>query len=83
MEEQVVAIFAGISGYLDDIPVEDVPRFQEELREYLRAEGTIVKEIREAGDLSDDLAERLGKEIEKFKQGFNVSEEPALAGAAG
>ena len=80
MEEQVVAIFAGINGYLDDIPVEDVPRFQDELREYLRAEGTIYKEIRETGDLPDELAERLDKEVEKFKQGFNVS---AGAGAGG
>jgi F-type H+-transporting ATPase subunit alpha len=82
MEEQVVAIFAGINGYLDDIPVPDVPRFQDEVREYLRTDGTVYKEIAETGDLSDELAERLGQEIEKFKQGFNVSEEPALAGAA-
>jgi F-type H+-transporting ATPase subunit alpha len=81
MEEQVAAIFAGINGYLDDIPVEDVPRFQDELREFLRAEGTIYKETRETGDLPDELAERLGKEIDKFKQGFNVSQEPELAGA--
>ena len=39
MEEQVVAIYTGINGYLDEIPVEDVPRFQDELRERLRAEG--------------------------------------------
>jgi F-type H+-transporting ATPase subunit alpha len=82
MEEQVAAIFAGINGYLDDIPVDDVPRFQDELREYLRAEGSIYKEISETGDLPDELAERLGQQIDKFKQGFNVSEEPALAGAA-
>jgi F-type H+-transporting ATPase subunit alpha len=73
-----VAIFAGINGYLDDIPVVDVPRFQGELREYLKAEGSIYKEISEQGDLPDELAERLGKEIEKFKGGFNVSE-PAAA----
>jgi F-type H+/Na+-transporting ATPase subunit alpha len=77
MEEQVVAIFAGINGYLDDIPVEDVPRFQEEVRQYLRTEGLVYKEIRETGDLTDDLAERLGKEIEKFKSGFNVTEQAA------
>jgi F-type H+-transporting ATPase subunit alpha len=77
MEEQVVAIFAGINGYLDDIPVEDVPRFQEEVRQYLRTEGSVYKEIRETGDLTDDLAERLGKEIEKFKSGFNVTEQAA------
>jgi F-type H+-transporting ATPase subunit alpha len=82
MEEQVVAIYAGINGFLDDIPVQDVPRFQDELREYLRTEGSIYKEIAESGDLPDELAERLNAEFEKFKQGFNVSEEPALAGAA-
>jgi F-type H+-transporting ATPase subunit alpha len=82
MEEQVIAIFAGINGYLDDIPVPDVPRFQDELRESLRTEGTVYKEIAETGDLSDELTEKLGQEIEKFKQGFNVSQEAALAGAA-
>jgi F-type H+-transporting ATPase subunit alpha len=81
-EEQVVAIFAGINGFLDDIPVQDIPRFQDELRQYLRTEGAVYKEIADSGDLSDDLAEKLSAEIEKFKQGFNVSEEPALAGAA-
>jgi F-type H+-transporting ATPase subunit alpha len=82
MEEQVVAIFAGINGFLDDIPVQDVPRLQDEVREYLRTEGGVYKEIAETGDLPDELAEKLSAEIEKFKQGFNTSEEPALAGAA-
>jgi len=77
MEEQVVAIYAGINGFLDDVPVSDVPRFQEELREDLRAEETIYKEIRETGDLPDELAERLNKEIERFKERFNVSDEAA------
>jgi F-type H+/Na+-transporting ATPase subunit alpha len=78
MEEQVVALYAGINGFLDDIPVQDVPRFQEELRESLRAEGTIYKEIRETGDLSDEVAERLNQQIEKFKHAFKVSEEEAV-----
>ena len=82
MEEQVVAIYAGINGFLDDVPVQDIPRFQDELREYLRTEGSIYKEIAETGDLPDELAEKLSAEIEKFKQGFNTSDEPALAGAA-
>jgi F-type H+-transporting ATPase subunit alpha len=55
LEEQVAAIFAGIHGYLDDIPPAQVPRFQDELREALEAEGTIYAEIRESQDLSDDL----------------------------
>jgi F-type H+-transporting ATPase subunit alpha len=77
-EEQVAAIYAGINGYLDDIPTPQVQRFQDELREYLRTEGTVYKQIRETGDLPDDLAEKLNKEIEKFKQMFNVEEESAL-----
>jgi F-type H+-transporting ATPase subunit alpha len=83
MEEQVVAIFAGVQGLLDDVPVSDIPRFQDELREDLRSEGTIYKEIRESGDLSDELGERLTKEIERFKERFAVSEEPQVAAAAG
>jgi F-type H+-transporting ATPase subunit alpha len=82
MEEQVVAIYAGINGFLDDVPVQDVPRFQDELREYLRTEGSVYKEIADSGDLPDELAEKLSAELDKFKQGFNTSDEPALAGAA-
>jgi F-type H+/Na+-transporting ATPase subunit alpha len=74
-EEQVVAVWVGINGYLDDVPTSQVPRFQDELREYLRAEETIYKEIRETGDLPDELEERLKGELEKFKQSFAVQEE--------
>ena len=38
VEEQVVAIFAGINGYLDEMPTPQVPRFQDELREHMRTE---------------------------------------------
>jgi F-type H+-transporting ATPase subunit alpha len=75
MEEQVVAIYAGAQGHLDEIPTSQVPRFQEELREHLRADGSILQEIREQKDLPDDLAERLDEEIKKFARGFNVEEE--------
>ena len=78
MEEQVVAIFAGAEGFLDDIPTAQVPRFQEELREHLRAEGSVLNEIREGKDLPDDLAEKLKGEIEKFKKGFSVEEESGI-----
>jgi F-type H+-transporting ATPase subunit alpha len=78
MEEQVTAIYAVTQGYLDDIPVPQVTRFQEELREHLRTEGSILKEIGETGDLSDELAKKLDGELEKFKHGFNVEEEQSL-----
>jgi F-type H+/Na+-transporting ATPase subunit alpha len=75
MEEQVVAIWLGVHGHLDEVPTSQVPRFQEELREYLRTEGSIYKEIRETGDLPDELEERLKQEIEKFANSFVVTEE--------
>jgi F-type H+-transporting ATPase subunit alpha len=82
MEEQVVAIFAGIHGYLMDVPTPQVPRFQEELREHLKAEGTLYQAIRDTGDLSDELEEKLHAEIKRFKERFTVLEETGLVGAA-
>jgi F-type H+-transporting ATPase subunit alpha len=78
VEEQVAAIFTGSEGFIDDVPTAQVPRFQEELREHLRTEESILKEIREGGDLPDELADRLRGEIEKFKKGFNVEEESGI-----
>ncbi len=74
MEEQVVALYAGVNGYLDDIPTVDVPRFQDELREALRAEGSVYKQIKESGDLGDEVTERLNGEIEKAKGMFQTSD---------
>jgi F-type H+-transporting ATPase subunit alpha len=78
MEEQAAAIYAGNEGYLDDIPTPQVSRFQDELREHLRAEGEIYKQIRETGDLADELGQKLNGEIEKFKNAFNVQDQEAV-----
>src|SRR5579872_5907170 len=78
VEEQVVAIYAGVNGFLDDIPTDDVQRFQDELREFLRAEGAIYKEINETGELPDELAQNLNAAIEKFKNTFAVQEEASV-----
>jgi F-type H+-transporting ATPase subunit alpha len=82
MEEQVVAIYAGINGYLDPIPPAQVPRYQDELREHLRTEGTIYKEIAETKDLGDDLTKRLEAELERFAKSFNIQQDSGLVGAA-
>jgi len=71
-EEQVVGIYTGINGYLDDIPTEQVQRFQDELREFMRAEETIYKAIKDTGDLSDELVEKLNAAIDKFKNTFSA-----------
>ena len=78
--EQVAAVYAGVNGYLDEIPVADVPRYLEELREQLRAEESILKQINEGGELPDELAEKLNKQLESFAKLFKPSEEtPAAA----
>jgi len=79
-EDQVAAIYAGTQGWLDKIPVGQVPRFHEELREHLRADGDVLPSIRESGDLSDETEEKLKAELERFLHGFNVEEEKGLAG---
>jgi F-type H+-transporting ATPase subunit alpha len=79
VEEQVVAIYAGIHGHLDGVPVGQVPRFQEELKETLRAEETVYAAIRETGDITDETNAKLDSELEKFVHGFAVQEEAGLA----
>jgi F-type H+/Na+-transporting ATPase subunit alpha len=77
VEEQVVAIFAGINGYLDGVPVPQVPRFQDELREHLRTEKSILDEIGDKKEMSNELQEKLNAELTKFVGMFNVQEEGA------
>jgi F-type H+-transporting ATPase subunit alpha len=79
-EEQVVAIYAGINGWLDKVPVGQVPRFHDELREHLRTEGTVFEAIRSSGDISEETEEKLKKELEHFAGVFNVEEEKGLGG---
>ncbi|HET7554904.1 MAG TPA: F0F1 ATP synthase subunit alpha [Gaiellaceae bacterium] len=79
VEEQVAAVFAGVNGYLDSIPGADVQRYLTELREHLRAEGSILQEIRDSKDLSDELREKLDQELRHFGKVFKPSEEPAAA----
>jgi F-type H+/Na+-transporting ATPase subunit alpha len=69
VEEQVLVIFAGTNGYLDDIPVVDVKRFESELIEYVRsAHGDLLDEIKTSG-----IPGGLGEAIDAFKQIFKIS----------
>jgi F-type H+-transporting ATPase subunit alpha len=79
VDEQVAAVFAGVNGYLDEIPVVDVPRYLEELRDHLRAEKTVLEEIRETTALLDELEARLDQEVQRFGKMFKPSEEPQAA----
>jgi F-type H+/Na+-transporting ATPase subunit alpha len=82
VEEEVVALWVALNGYLDDVPVPQVARFHEELRTTLRAEKNVLQAIRESGDLTDETVEKLTTVVEQFKQGFEVQEEAGLVGSA-
>ena len=69
VEEQVVSIFAGTKGYLDDIPVADVSRFESELLDYVRTTHVgLLSEIK-TGAVPDELAGA----VENFKASFTVT----------
>ena len=76
--EQVVALYAGINGFLDEIPTAQVPRFQDELREFLRSDGTIYASIEETKDLTDETTATLDERLKHFAHNFNVEEDTAL-----
>ncbi|MGA3214794.1 MAG: F0F1 ATP synthase subunit alpha [Acidimicrobiales bacterium] len=79
VQEQVVVIFAGVRGHIDDIPVADVQRFESELRAYMRASHSdLLDQIASTGALPKESD--LEAAIASFKQGFGTSD-VASAGA--
>jgi F-type H+/Na+-transporting ATPase subunit alpha len=73
MEEQVVSIWLGTTGQLDDIQVSDVRRFERELLDHLRRSSKVLTTIRETGKFEDDTAQTLQAEVNEFKQSFTGS----------
>lgn len=70
VEEQVVSIWAGTSGHLDDIEISDVLRFEEGFIEYLRHKTSVLTDIASSGKLEDDTVAALKTAVADFKQGF-------------
>jgi F-type H+-transporting ATPase subunit alpha len=81
VEDQVVSIWAGSNGYLDDVPLEDVSRFEHDFLENLRRshEG-ILTAIRETKDLSEDTVTALKDAVEEFRKSFETSSGELLSG---
>ena len=73
VEEQVVSIYTGTNGYLDDLPVEDVQRFESEFIESMRSRNAgLLDEIRSTGVLPDDQVKAA---VEAFKATFQMTAE--------
>jgi F-type H+-transporting ATPase subunit alpha len=81
VEEQVVSLWAGSNGYLDDVPIEDISRFETDFLDFLRRQQAgLLTTIRESRDLAEDTATALKDAIEEFRKGFETSSGELLSG---
>jgi F-type H+-transporting ATPase subunit alpha len=79
LERQVVSIWAGTSGNLDDIPVVDIRRFESELLEFIgRERKGIFDIISEVKDLNDDTIASMVEAVNAFKTQFVTSAAKAI-----
>ncbi len=67
VEEQILILFAGVNGYLDEVPNEKIKAFEKELISYIRANNKeILQEIVDKKELSEQLKDKIGKNIKEF-----------------
>ncbi|WP_068778923.1 F0F1 ATP synthase subunit alpha [Paenibacillus sp. GM2] len=71
VEEQVISLYTAVKGYLDDIELADVRRFESEFLSFVKSQhDEVLQSIRDTKDLTADNEEKLKEVIEKFKRGF-------------
>jgi F-type H+-transporting ATPase subunit alpha len=79
VEEQVVSIFLGTRGHLDEVPVVDVRRFEAEFLAFIRHHHPgILEGIRETKEFSDDTEQQVVAAVAEFKKQFTTSEGTTL-----
>jgi F-type H+-transporting ATPase subunit alpha len=81
VENQVVSIWAGTNGYLDDVPVEDISRFEREFLDHLGRKSSILTTLAQTNVLDDDTVAALMSAIVDFKKGFFGEGDNHLVGA--
>ena len=74
IEDQVVSIWAGTNGKLDDVDVPDILRFEKEFLEYLARNTKILDTLRSTNVLDDDTEAELAKHVDLFKLEFQTGE---------
>ena len=83
MEREAVSVWAGTSGNLDDVPVEDIRKFDQEFLDHIdRNLGSIFDDIRSSSDLSDDSIGQLEKAIAEFKKQYRTTSGQSLINEA-
>jgi F-type H+-transporting ATPase subunit alpha len=70
-EKQVMILFAGTFGYLDEVPVDSVSEYEKQMLEFVGTKHPeILKEIKEKGIISDELEGKMKKALDQFKGAF-------------
>ncbi len=83
VEKQVVLIFAGTNGYVDDLPVEALKKFEEELYRFVdNAHPGILNSLREKKTIDDQLKASINEMLKEFKTRFTAEHQPAAAAKA-
>jgi len=74
VEKQVVSIFAGTNGYLDEVPLKHTQRYEKELLELMDLKySDLLGQIADSKDLSDDTQKKLHLILKDFTAAFQVS----------
>ncbi|MGV8968984.1 MAG: F0F1 ATP synthase subunit alpha [Microbacteriaceae bacterium] len=81
VEKQVVSIWAGTNGKLDEVPIEDILRFESELHDYLARNSKVLDTLRDTNVLDDDTTKALGEAVDKFKLEFQTGDGKPLNSA--
>jgi F-type H+-transporting ATPase subunit alpha len=70
-EKEVVSLFAGAYGYLDDWEVEAIAEYEKQMLEFMESKyADLLKEIKDENQISDELEEKLKKALDEFKAVF-------------
>ncbi|PXY81837.1 F0F1 ATP synthase subunit alpha [Bifidobacterium asteroides] len=80
MEKQVVSVWVGTHGKLDDLDLEDVLPFESGLLDYLDHNTDILKTIRDTEDFTDDTEKALDKAVDEFAKTFVTHKGQTLDG---
>ncbi len=81
MEDQVVSVWTGTKGKLDDVPIEDVLRFESELLDYLRRNTDVLPTIASTGKFEKETEQALDAGVDAFRNLFIKGDGEALVEA--
>ena len=73
VEEQVVVLYAGVNGYLDDLPLDAVRRFEKDFLRFMREKHKdILEDIKTKKEITEETEKKLKEALEEFKKEFRV-----------